>query len=260
VTSLEDDACAPWAVTLHGFIDGELDAVNALAFEAHLADCAHCRTAVTRFTFLRRTLGQEGVAWPLPPHVHAQVADAVARANTEPRHTAGRQAAKLLALMRRWSFIPSAAALAASLFLVLAVPRPGPSLQDEIVSSHVRSLLVDHLTDVRTLDRHTVKPWFNGKTDIAPPVADLAAQGFPLVGGRLDYVAGQPVPVIVYRRHEHVINVFVWHARAIATETYSEGGFNMVWWTVNGLTFCAISDVAEADLQQLRQDMIRTES
>ncbi|MHB2205484.1 anti-sigma factor family protein [Methylobacterium sp. CM6257] len=253
MTPCEADPCVQWAVTLHGFIDGELDAVNALAFESHLAGCPHCRAEVERFSTLRRTVGQDGVAWPVPEHVRAQLVDAVARASARARRNAGQQTIQILAFVRRWSFIPSAAALAASLFLVLGVPRPSPSLQDELVSSHVRSLLVDHLTDVQTSDRHTVKPWFNGKADVSPPVVDLSPQGFPLVGGRLDYIAGRPVPVIVYRRREHVINVFVWPARETGAQTYSEHGYNMVWWTSDGLTFCAVSDVSDSDLLQLRR-------
>lgn len=256
----EPDGCADWAVTLHGFIDGELDAANALAFESHLAACPECRAQVERFTSLQRTIGQDGVAWPVPEHVRAQVVDAVARAVAQPKRDARRPTTQILGFVRRWSFIPSAAALAASLFLVLAVPQPRPSLQDEIVSSHVRSLLVDHLTDVQTSDRHTVKPWFNGKTDVSPPVVDLAARDFPLIGGRLDYIAGRAVPVIVYRRHGHVINVFVWPAREIPAPTYSERGYNMVWWTSNDLTFCAVSDVADTDLLQFRQDFLQSEA
>lgn len=258
----EPDSCADWAETLHGFIDDELDAANTLAFEAHLATCTNCRAQVERFTSLRRTIGQDGVAWPVPEHVRAQVVEAVVRAAARPKRNARRSTRQVVGFIQRWSFIPSAAALAASLLLVLAVPRPNsdPSLQDAIVSSHVRSLLVDHLTDVKTSDRHTVKPWFNGKADISPPVVDLVAQGFPLIGGRLDYIAGQPVPAIVYRRNGHVINVFVWPARETAAQSYNERGYNMVWWTSNGLTFCAVSDVANADLMQLRQEFLHSEA
>jgi len=233
----DPDGCAHWAVALHGFIDDELDAANTLAFESHLATCPDCRAEVERFMSLRRTIGQDGVAWPVPEHVRAQVVDAVSRAVPQPKRDARRPTAQVLGFVRSWSFIPSAGALAAS---------------------HVRSLLVDHLTDVQTSDRHTVKPWFNGKANVSPPVVDLAAQGFPLVGGRLDYIAGQPVPVIVYRRNGHVINVFVWPAREPAAQSYSERGYNMVWWTSNDLTFCAVSDVADEDLLQLRQDFLRS--
>jgi anti-sigma factor RsiW len=261
VVTRETDDCAHWAVTLHGFIDDELDAANTLAFESHLTTCPNCRAQVERFTALRRTIGQDGVAWPVPEHVRAQVFDAVARAVAQPKRDTRRSTTRVLGFIQRWSFIPSAAALAASLFLVLAVPHPNPdpTLQDAIVSSHVRSLLVDHLTDVKTSDRHTVKPWFNGKADVSPPVVDLAAQGFPLIGGRLDYIAGQPVPVIVYRRNGHVINVFVWPAREPAAQSYGERGYNMVWWTSNGLTFCAVSDVADADLLQFKQDLLQSD-
>ena len=157
---------------------------------------------------------------------------------------------KLPAFIRHWSFVPSAAALAASLFLVLAAPKNTSSIQNEILESHVRSLLVDHLTDVASSDQHTVKPWFNGKIDFSPPVVDLAAQGFPLVGGRVDYIGGRVVAALIYRRHGHFINVFVWPAPSAATTTTTLEGYTLTNWTENGLNFWAVSDTA--DVTQFR--------
>ena len=153
--------------------------------------------------------------------------------------------------------MPSLAVLAASLMLVLNVPQQSQSIEDQLLASHVRSMLADHLTDVLTSDQHTVKPWFNGKIDFSPPVVDLAAQGFPLVGGRVDYLDGRVVAALIYRRHGHVINLFIWPATLETRSNTEKDGYNFVEWNVDGLVFWAVSDVAAPDLSAFRDDFTR---
>jgi anti-sigma factor RsiW len=125
-------------------------------------------------------------------------------------------------------------------------------IEGEVISGHVRSLQASHLTDVATSDRHTVKPWFNGKIDFAPPVVDLAAQGFPLAGGRLDYLHGRSVAALVFRRRQHVINLFVWPSKPGETlaSHASQGGYSIAYWTHGGLEFWAVSDIDGAELER----------
>lgn len=129
-------------------------------------------------------------------------------------------------------------------------------LEGQLVDSHIRSMMVAHLSDVASTDQHTVKPWFDGKLDYAPPVRDLAGEGFPLIGGRLDYFNGRPVAALIYRRHLHVINVFVWPVQSnlpFASISTSTRGFNLKSWQSEGMEFWAVSDVSVDDLQAFSQ-------
>jgi len=247
---------------LHGFVDDELDAAHSLQIERHIATCPHCAKQLESLKALKQRIAQRGVQWRTPEHVRAQVLAAISReAATQARAPAGRPAAArvgVLEFVRQWLFVPSLAALAASLFLVIAPMSDRSSIGDEVVAGHVRSLLVDHLTDVATSDQHTVKPWFNGKIDFSPPVVDLAREGFPLGGGRVDFIGGRVVAALVYKRHSHVINLFVWPAGAgtapaALRTTASRDGYNMENWSMGGLTFWAVSDVTADDLVRLRE-------
>jgi len=246
-----------WALMIQSFFDGELDAIHSLQIETHLANCPSCAGEIDRLRALKHTVARRDVGWRAPPHVRAQVMAALARAADEQRQVPARPVEEktrpsVMALIRQWLFVPSLAALAASLFLVFGPLQTRSSLEDEIVASHIRSTLVNHLTDVQTSDRHTVKPWFNGKIDFAPPVTDLAAQGFPLVGGRVDYIGGRVVAALVYRRHAHVINLFIWPASSAAARTTARDGYTLESWTSNGLDFVAVSDTDADDMRKFR--------
>ncbi|WP_288193976.1 anti-sigma factor [uncultured Phyllobacterium sp.] len=262
MSETKPEKCSDWAVMLHGFIDGELDSMHALQFEEHLATCANCTAELEKFTELKNIIGQGGVRWQMPERVRERIVTALSHEIDGAPSSSPASAYRLATwrtaadFIRRWSFVPSFAALAAGIFLVLSVPPQTAVLQDEILASHVRSLLVDHLTDVQTSDQHTVKPWFNGKIDYSPPVIDLSAQGFPLVGGRVDYIKGRVVAVLVYRRHGHVMNVFVWPASPIAAASRTREGYNFAEWSSGGLTFWAVSDVSVADLAAFRADFV----
>jgi anti-sigma factor RsiW len=145
------------------------------------------------------------------------------------------------------------AAAAASVVVVVMRGEDDQRMLGDAISAHLRSLQADHLTDVLSTDQHTVKPWFNGKLDFAPPVVDLAPQGFPLVGGRLDHVGGHEAAALVFRRRAHVINLFIWPGDAPAVPRAEvRQGYNLVTWSEKGLTMWAVSDVGAADLGQFQ--------
>jgi anti-sigma factor RsiW len=245
-----------WVLMIQSSFDGELDAIHSLQVETHLATCPSCAGQIDRLRAMKETIGRKDVSWRAPTHVRAQVMEALVQAadRREPQRAVEEKgpSASVAAIIRQWLFVPSLAVLAASLFLVFGPLQIRSSLEDEIVASHIRSTLVNHLTDVQTSDRHTVKPWFNGKIDFAPPVADLAAQGFPLVGGRVDYVGGRVVAALVYRRHGHVINLFVWPSSGPVARSTARDGYTLESWTSNGLTFVAVSDTGADDMNAFR--------
>lgn len=242
-------SCQDRTTALHALIDGELDALASVALEEHLRACSECRQELERLEQLRDLIRSADLRDPAPPHLQAQIAamagDSSAR-NPVPR--------RLLWPVGLGS--GALGALAAGLVLLLVLPQfAQPSLTDQLIDGHIRSLQANHLFDVATSDRHVVKPWFNGRTDFAPAVFDFAPQGYPLVGGRLDVIDRHTVAVIVYRRRLHSINVFVRPAPAHAIPaalSARKDSYSLVSWTAGGLEYWAVSDIDLTELQQFR--------
>lgn len=249
--------CAQIREQLDAYEDGELDAVRARQLEAHLAGCPDCMRAEEQLTELRHAVREHATYHPAPAALREAVA-ALVRAPDRParrRITLGWwQLGALLATSA------TASALCLLVALNIAAPRVDERVASELVSNHVRSLMQNHLLDVASTDQHTVKPWFAGKLDYSPPVRDLANAGFPLVGGRLDYVEGRPVAALVYQRRQHRINVFVWPASgraAPAGRSLAVNGYNAVGWSADGMNFWAVSDLNVAELEELKARLER---
>ncbi len=246
-------ACERADTVVHGYFDNELDALRAAEFEAHLEQCSECVAALDALESLRSTINTAQPYEKMPAsfrkkiladlHVKTPTAITPPRAITDWRWLAV-AAAFLLLIYGGWRF--------ASL-------NHGDSRENlmasKIVDAHLRSLQPGHLEDVISTDQHTVKPWFDGKVDFAPPVRDFTEQGFPLQGGRLDVIDNRTVAALVYGRRKHVVNVFVWPTaeKDAAPRTGSIQGYQWIDWRKQGMEFYAVSDAAAPDLDQLQR-------
>lgn len=255
------ETCKTTLASLSAYVDGELPPDQADAVAEHLASCAACsaeyETMLETVGLLRTQLKR----YTAPDVLRARVRTALA---STPGAPVG-EGAELLAPPRqrprsaRWTRAASWAAVivvAAALgggvtMFVAGRDRQASSTAAEVLSSHVRSLMPDHLTDVRSSDQHNVKPWFNGRLDFSPNVPRLEEQGFPLLGGRLDYVDARPVAVVVYGRRQHIINVYSWPTEAadapLATTT--SHGYTLLHWRSRGSERWVVSDLSTGELE-----------
>jgi anti-sigma factor RsiW len=227
--------CAETKHLLNAYADGELDSMGSLAVEQHVRGCASCRAELENLHALSAVVSSGGLRFSAPPRLKANVQRAIRSANPEARHS-----------FVDWRWV---AALASAVFVlaaawVVTTQRSAASEQTllvkDIVASHVRSMMANHITDVASSDSHTVKPWFGGKLDYSPPTKDLTEQGFRLIGGRLDYVGGRPVAALVYQRSQHFINLFVWPAN----------GTDLIHWTRSGMTYWLVSELNTTELSE----------
>lgn len=232
---------------IHPYADGELDVANVRLVEDHLHRCDDCRATEQTIRSLRRTLLESGPAFRAPASLRKRI-----RADLR-RETAKTESES------SWSWLSFALGTACAL-LVLSLfffqTYRGDSqgtIADQVVANHVRSLLATHLVDVASSNQHTVKPWFDGKVDFAPVVQDFAAEGFPLQGGRLEYLDGKTVAALVYRRHQHPINLLISPAPGSSDSSAKEisrRGYNLVHWTEGEMSYWAVSDLNGAELNQ----------
>jgi anti-sigma factor RsiW len=250
---------------LHPFVDGELDLVRHLQIEHHVADCTECADREQGIRQMREALAAPSLRYRAPTQLRSKLESALARESAlAPAPVSRPKRRKMMVLVAT-----AAAAVLVAAFvtaglvlsrpdgderLVLSRPDGDERLVEQVVAGHVRSLQVAHATDVASSNRHTVKPWFLGKVDFSPHVPDLSAHGYELSGGRLDYLVDHPVAALVYRRRDHLINVFTWAAvdnkDERAVQSIRRQGFHVRLWQQSGMAYSVISDLNPQELDE----------
>lgn len=229
------EPCDEWVLLIQAELDGELSPAEAARVVAHAAACHACSTVRRELSELSAALRSAAPRYPAPPQIRGRL-----RPRLAPLRAASSRGAVGVA---------AGAALAAALMLALLPAPPATGDGDAALDAHLRALLPGRLVDVPSSDRHTVKPWFDGRLDFIPPVRDFAAAGFPLEGGRVDYLGGRAVAVLVYRRRQHAIDLFVAPAPdPAAVSATARRGFHELAWAEDGFAFRAVSDLGPDEL------------
>ncbi|HEX9054211.1 MAG TPA: anti-sigma factor [Gemmatimonadales bacterium] len=245
--------CEGFDIQLSAYVDGELEELGVAGVEAHLKECPACARRVEGERRLRAAFRTHLAPVHASEELRADVREAIAAAGREA--TASRKPGVRPWRAAQWFALAATIAVAVvggRQWALWSLARRTAPLEAELLTAHVRSLQLSHLTDVPSSDHHTVKPWFAGKLDYSPPVPELDSLGFRLIGGRLDYVRGRPTAVIVYGRRQHIINLFLWPSgdSTAATKVQADRGYNSVHGAAGGIAYWAISDLGVAELRQ----------
>jgi anti-sigma factor (TIGR02949 family) len=261
-------ACEDKALLLHAYLDGELDLLHSLELEEHLKTCTRCAQQMAAEENLRQAVRSSNLYQGAPAGLEQRIRASILISEPAPAQRAATIAINAKGAPRRnllqWAAVAAAIVMAAILGVEFIPGLIGRRQRDlvaqEIVASHIRSLQPGHLFDVQSTDQHTVKPWFDGKLDFAPPVRDFSGQGYDLVGGRLDYIGNRDVAALVYQRRKHIINVFVWPESSGDVTPMPNGGsqetlngYNLIEWRQGGMYLYAVSDLNSEELHQFVQ-------
>ena len=242
--------CDEAEILLHALIDGELDAGHAREVEQHVAGCARCTAALADYRAMSAAIAGADVRYTAPSSLRERIEASL----PQPKSAEVVPLRSRRSVLRGFAMGSVVSALAATGLVAIVLRNDDEQrIESEVVSAHLRSLQAGHLIDVVSTDQHTVKPWFNGKLDVSPPVIDLTAQGFTLIGGRLDYLDARAIGAVVYKRRQHVINLFV--AQTASTERKpakmeTMQGFSVLRWSEQGMNFWAVSDIGADELNE----------
>ena len=266
--------CEETTKLMDGYLDGELDAITNQAIEQHLRECHNCDQAYKTQRSLIRAIGNATPYYKAPSELRERIQSSLRKEIAEQSNGSGipvdarpliaKEHAESRSILfgTSWNWLALAAAIVFAAVIVWNVvprlqrPAADQFLATQLIASHVRSLMANHLMDVASSDQHTVKPWLDAKLDFAPAVVDLSPKGFPLIGGRLDYLDNRAVAALIYQRRKHFINLFVWPAAPDETrtpKTITRQGYQLLHWIESDLNYWAVSDVNEKELQEFKQ-------
>ena len=265
--------CEEIANLMDGYLDGELDALTSQKIEQHLRECSKCEQAYEVETAMAHAISQAAPYYKAPlelrERIQVSLREAIGATISRGAAEDGPLPVRRPEAVQRgiffdmpWNWLALAAAIvfvaivASSLLPRLRQPGADQFLATQLIASHVRSLMANHVTDVASSDQHTVKPWLDVKLDFAAPVVDLSSDGFPLIGGRLDYLDNHSVAALVYQRRKHFINLFIWpttSADSNEQRMVTRQGYNLLHWIEGDFTYWAVSDVSDKDLQAFKQ-------
>src|SRR6202045_1355828 len=269
--------CEEATKLMDGYLDGELDPITSQMIGQHLQECHKCDQAYKAHALLIRSVSDvtpyykapAGLRERIQSSLREDVADrstGIVLRDTPLLHQSKQSEPRAVLFGTQWSWLALAATIVLAamitLNLVPRLQRPGADqlLATQLLASHLRSLMANHLTDVASSDQHTVKPWLDVKLDFAAPVVDLSGEGFPLLGGRLDYLDNRPVAALIYQRRKHFINLFIWPkapSTTAAANTINRQGYHLMHWLDSDFNYWAVSDVSEDDLQKFKENFER---
>ena len=248
--------CEMISKLLQGYLDDELDLPSIINVESHVEACEHCRKELQDLTRLRTEIRNKMSYHKASDSLQIRLQQAIGNIENKKKKPHWIQTIFTIKRTPSLAITIGLLFLAINLSLLLSLPSKQDSLSDEVVSSHIRSLLTDHLTDIDSSDRHTVKPWFNGKLNFAPQVIDLTSQGYLLVGGRLDYLDSRAVTALIYRRRQHLINVFIWPENTHefqAEFNRTLNGYNLTTFISKGMNYWIVSDLNTKELMEFKR-------
>lgn len=252
-------ACKLYRPLLPALCDRELGPLRRFLAARHVAHCAACATEVEALEAMRTALRTRLTHHRAPPGLAARIGSALPR-EAPPAEVAPRRRATPAWALAGSGAVGALAGVALTLLVLGGHPAPADSALDGVIDSQIRARMADHLTDMLTSDQHTVKPWLSARLPVSPPVPELKDVGFPLIGGRADYIDGRPTAVVVYRHEKHIVNLYAWASPAAADtgfRTARRQGFNIVTWRQGGITYHAVSDCDPAALMRFAREIQR---